>query len=344
MPRNKPSGVTLKRQRPQQDPMREARKGPGVRRHRTGLRDRLESYRSHHRQVGRDSLGRLLKQPFTTMMTALVLAVAMALPMGLYVALNNIEAVSQGWEGAARLSMFLKFDVDANAAQRLRQEIVRRDEVAAAEYISPEEALVEFRERSGFGDVLDELDSNPLPGLIVITPQQAYSSPEKIALLRTSLAAMPQVDQLKLDMEWLQRLNRITELSRRMTVALAAMLALGVLLIVGNTIKLAIENRREEIVVVKLVGGTNAFVRRPFLYTGFWYGLTGGVLAWVLVEACLMWLKGPVAELSALYHSQFQLTGLGVLDSILVLIIASGLGLLGAVLVVGRELAAIEPQ
>ncbi len=320
------------------------RERSGAKTHRTRLGDQWQSYRSHHRQVAIDSLKRLLRRPITTLMTTLVIAIAMALPAGLYVGLNNVEAVSQGWDGAARLSLFLKFSVDEPQAEQLRRRLQARDDIASADYISPSAALEEFRRSSGFGEVLDQLDSNPLPGLIILSPSAGHSSPEQVQVLRDELAALPQADLVKLDMEWLQRLGRITELSRRLTLALAAMLAAGVLLIVGNTIKLAIENRRDEILVVKLVGGTNAFVRRPFLYMGFWYGLFGGLLAWLLLAASLIWLSGPVTALSGLYNSSFTLLGLGLVDSLIMWSCAAGLGLLGAVLVVGRELRAIEPK
>ncbi|MEX1668800.1 permease-like cell division protein FtsX [Zhongshania guokunii] len=316
----------------------------GARRHKTGLRDRLASYRSHHRQVALDSLRRLLQRPAATLLTSLVIAIALALPVSLYIGLNNIEAVSSGWEGAARISLFLKPNVSTAQAESLRRNIAGRDGVQSAEYISPDAALVEFRASSGFGDVLDQLDSNPLPGLIVVTPREANSSAEAVTALQQLLAKLPEVDLAKLDMAWLQRLNQITELGRRLTLALGGMLAVGVLLIIGNTIKLAIESRRSEILVVKLVGGTNAFVRRPFLYTGFWYGLCGGLAAWLLVQGGLWWLREPIAELSVSYQSDFHLLGLGVVDSLLLWLFAGGLGLLGAWLVVGRELRAIEPQ
>jgi cell division transport system permease protein len=308
------------------------------------LRDRLASYRSHHRQVALDSLQRLLRRPAASLLTSLVIAIALALPTSLYIGLNNIEAVSSGWEGAARISLFLKPHVSASQAENLRRSIAARDGVQGTEYISPEAALAEFRASSGFGDVLDQLDSNPLPGLIVVTPREANISAAAVTELQEALAKLPEVELAKLDMAWLQRLNQITELGRRLTLALAGMLAVGVLLIIGNTIKLAIESRRSEILVVKLVGGTNAFVRRPFLYTGFWYGLSGGLAAWVLVQSGLLWLRAPIAELSVSYQSDFQLLGLGVLDSLLLWLFAGGLGLLGAWLVVGRELRAIEPQ
>lgn len=328
-----------------QSPAKPARRElSGAKTHRKRLGDQWQSYRSHHRQVAQESLRRLLKRPLATIMTTLVIAIAMVLPAGLYVGLNNVEAVSQGWEGAARLSVFLNFDVSDQQAQQLRWELLARKDISSADYISPNQALEEFRRRSGFGEVLDQLDSNPLPGVLILSPSPANSSPEQVEALRAQLAKLPQADLVKLDMEWLQRLNRITDISRRLTLALAGMLAAGVLLIVGNTIKLAIENRRDEILVVKLVGGTNAFVRRPFLYMGFWYGLFGGLTAWLLLAASLLWLSGPVKELAGLYNSSFSLLGLGILDSLIMWVSAAGLGLLGAMLVVGRELRAIEPS
>lgn len=314
----------------------------GARLYRTGLKDRLASYRSHHKQVALDSLRRLLQRPLASAMTSLVLAIAMALPAGLYVALNNLVAVSDGWEGASRVSLFLNMDVDSRQGSALRDRLAAREDIKGAVFISAEAALEEFRERSGFGEVLEQLDDNPLPGLIVITP--ASDAAADVDALQRDLSALPEADQVKLDMAWLQRLNQLTELARKMTLALAAMLGAGVLLILGNTIKLAIENRRDEILVVKLVGGTNAFVRRPFLYMGLWYGLAGGVLGWLLVQGSLLWLKSTVAALSSLYGSDFSLMGLGIVDTLLMWILAAGLGLLGAALVVGRELAAIEPR
>lgn len=317
---------------------------PGARLRKQSFRDRLASYRSHHRQVGMDSFKRMLRRPATTLMTWLVIAIALALPTGLHVGLNNVNALSGGWEGAARLSLFLKKGLADGDAQALAGQLSSVEGVAKVDYISPEVALDEFRQASGFGKVLDELDGNPLPGLLVVTPLHTHSSAEAVVALEAQFKSLPEVDLIKLDMEWIQRLNSITELLARMTLALAAMLGLGVLLIVGNTIKLAIEGRRDEILVVKLVGGTNAFVRRPFLYTGLWYGLGGGVVAWILVQAGLIWLSGPVSRLSALYGSEFSLLGLGFIDSLLLWLFGALLGLGGAWLVVGRELRAIEPR
>ena len=191
-------------------------------------------------------------------------------------------------------------------------------------------------------DVLASLDENPLPDLVLVTP--ASQGGEAASALREELQATPEVAQAVLDMEWLQRLNSLMELSRRLVLAVGGLLVLGVVLILGNTIRLAIESRREEIVVVKLVGGSNAFVRRPFLYTGLWYGVGGGVFAATLVALSLWFLSAPVDQLAALYQSGFQLSGLGIMGALNLVILGGLLGLTGAWLAVARHLVEIEPR
>jgi cell division transport system permease protein len=191
---------------------------------------------------------------------------------------------------------------------------------------------------------LRHLEDNPLPVLIIVSPGGEALSAEVAGQLQRELQAMAGVDEAVLDMAWVQRLNALMALAQRFVLALGLLFALGVLLIVGNTIRLAIENRRDEIVVVKLVGGSDAFVRRPFMYTGLWYGLGGAVLAWFIVALALWGLRAPLAELASLYQSSFALRGLSATRSLLLLAAGSGLGLLGAWLAVARHLTAIQPR
>jgi len=277
-------------------------------------------------------------------MTWLVIGIAMALPTGLFVALGNIEAISGGWDGAAQMSLFIDKSVSEPEAKTLADELRRREDVDEVVFISSEQALAEFQELSGFGDVLQNLDSNPLPSVILVRPGQRGDGAVLSEELFNELRDLPQVAEAVLDLQWVQRLYAIMDLGRRLTLALAGLLSLGVLLVIGNTIRLAIEGRRDEIVIVKLVGATNAFVRRPFLYTGLWYGLGGGLTAWIIIGISLLWLRSPVAQLAGLYQSDFDLQGLGVAASLLLWTISAGLGLLGAWLAVGRHLGAIEPR
>jgi len=318
--------------------------GKGASQSRTGLADRLKGYLSHHRLVARESLSRLLAAPIATAMTWLVIGIAMALPTGLFVALGNIEAISGGWDGAAQMSLFIDKSVSEAEAKALADELRRRQDVEEVVFISSEQALAEFQVLSGFGDVLQNLDSNPLPSVIVVRPRQRGDGAALSEQLFSELKVLPQVAEAVLDLQWVQRLYAMMDLGRRLTLALAGLLSLGVLLVIGNTIRLAIEGRRDEIVIVKLVGATNAFVRRPFLYTGLWYGLGGGLIAWFIIGSSLLWLRSPVAQLAGLYQSGFDLQGLGIAASLLLWAVSAGLGLLGAWLAVGRHLGAIEPR
>lgn len=277
-------------------------------------------------------------------MTVAVIAIALALPSGLFVLLKNLQIVAGGWDRSAQISLFLKTGTSSQRMHTLAGRLRQRGDIAEVETIAAEQALAEFRAASGFGEALEVLKTNPLPPVIVVIPALARQQPAQVAALVETLAALPEVDQARLDMQWLQRLYALMDMGRRATLAIAAMLGLAVLLVVGNTIRLDIQNRREEIEVTTLVGATNAFIRRPFLYRGFWYGLFGGVLAWLMVRAALMLLNGPAEQLAGLYGSGFELLGLGGAGSLLLLTLAAGLGLLGSWVAVSRHLGKIEPR
>ena len=310
---------------------------------RTGLRDRYNAWVQHHRLSAADSMLRVLDNPVSSAMTWLVIGIALALPTGLDVALDNVSQLSASWDSPAQISLFLQDGIGDERARQLEQELAARPDVAQTRFVSSQEALEEFRTLSGFADVLASLDQNPLPHLILVSPAGS-SSQGAAAALRQELQAYPDVAQAVLDMEWLQRLNSLMELSRRLVLAVGGLLVVGVLLILGNTIRLAIESRREEIVIIKLVGGSDAFVRRPFLYTGLWYGVGGGFFAALLVAASLWFLRQPVSELALLYQSEFRLRGLGIMGGLNLIILGGLLGLAGAWLAVTRHLVEIQPR
>lgn len=315
----------------------------GASQSRTSLRDLYHAWLRHHRLSAADSMQRVLDNPVSSAMTWLVIGIALALPSGLNVALDNISQLSDSWDSPAQISLFLHDEVSDERARELQSELSARADVSVSRFVSREEALEEFRNLSGFADVLSSLQANPLPHLIVVAPAQD-SDQLAAAGLRAELEAYPDVAQAVLDMEWLQRLDSLMMLGRRLVWAVAGLLILGVLLILGNTIRLAIESRREEIIIVKLVGGSNAFVRRPFLYTGLWYGVGGGLFAGLLVGASLWFLQGTVAELAHLYQSDFRLRGLGIMGGLNLIILGGMLGLAGAWLAVSRHLADIQPR
>ena len=310
---------------------------------RTRWRDQYHAWLFHHRLSATDSLRRVLEQPWSSLLTWLVIGIALALPVGLNVALDNTQRVSASWDNPAQISVFLKTHIVEKEARQLQGELSDSQAVSSAVLVLKEAALDEFRGLSGFSDVLASLDENPLPHLVIVSPDSNLA-PKAVLALRDELLARPQVDQVVLDMEWLQRLNSVMKLSRRLVFAVGGLLVMGVALVLGNTIRLAIENRREEIVIVKLVGGSDAFVRRPFLYTGLWYGVGGGVIAAILVALFLWVLKEPANNLAGLYNSHFVLRGVGVMGVLNLVILGGGLGLFGAALAVSRHLKHIEPR
>lgn len=311
---------------------------------RINMRDRFAAYAQHHREVARDSLLRLLRKPLGSVATWLVIGIALALPGGLYVAIANLEKLSAGWDGAPQISLYLHLDVSDDAARALGDRLARRPDVAAVHVISRDQALAEFRQQSGFGDVVDQLDGNPLPAVITLRPMQLVRDAAKVQRLFDEVRALPEVERGVLDLQWVERLYAILAIGRQVALALGAMLGLGVILVVGNTIRLAIESRRDEIVVTKLVGGTNAFVRRPFLYTGLWFGLGGGLMALGILVGCLLWLRGSVAYLADLYGSDYALVTLNGSQMLALLLAGALFGWLGSWWAVGRHLGAIEPR
>lgn len=307
------------------------------------LKLNIHNYFLRHLQVMLYSLGQLWRTPAATTMTVLVIGIALALPAGLYVLLKNVEQVSSQWDEASQISLFLHHNTPDQRGKQLAEQLLTWPDINAVHYQSAKDSLVEFRDLSGLDSLLDTLPDNPLPPVIIIQPEASQHENEALQSLLDRLQNMQEVELAKLDMEWLQRLRSINEAGERGISILAILLSLSVLLVIGNTIRLAILNRQTEIRVIKLVGGTNAFVRRPFLYTGFWYGLLGGAIAWLTLLLTLLFVSGPVNRLASLYDSQFTLNWLGGQMFIALPLFGLVLGVLGAWLAVGRHLNDIEP-
>lgn len=275
----------------------------------------------------------------------MVIGIALALPAGLYTLLKNAQQLSGGWESTAQISVFLKKKVNAEQAKKIKLDIQGWPDVISVHYISREQALKEFQSLSGFGDALKALNSNPLPSVLIVKPKLSSSNNENTTRrLLSKLRDLRQTDKAQLDMQWIRRLYAIMSIVERGVLILGVLLALAVLLVVGNTIRLAIQNRRKEIVVMKLIGGTDAFIRRPFLYTGFWYGLFGGIISWLLVSFTMLSISNPIEKLTALYQNQFTLNHMSFITTLTLLSLSILLGLIGSWFAVGRHLRDIEPQ
>jgi cell division transport system permease protein len=303
----------------------------------------IGAYFSRHAQVLIGSLGRIVHQPFAALMTMGVIAVALALPLFLSLLLQNARNATGNWNEAYDLSVYMDKRAGAARVQSLAKQLRQRGDVATVRIITAEQALAEFRNDSGFGTALDALADNPLPDTLVVTPTLTASTPQGTESLKSAIAAMSDVQTVQIDTEWVKRLHAILDLLRRVVLLTGGLLGIGIVLIVSNTIRLDILNRRAEIEVMKLVGASDGFTRRPFLYTGVWYGLGGGSLALLLVAIASTVLARPVAQLAFLYGSAFNLEGLKILTGVAVLGLSVGLSWMGSWLAATRHIRAIEP-
>jgi cell division transport system permease protein len=303
----------------------------------------IEAYFARHAQTLVGSLGRIVNQPFATLMTMGVVAVAIALPLLLSLFLSNLSAATGNWNDAFDLSVYMNKKASAARAASVAKQLRQRGDVATVRVITADQALAQFRNDSGFGKALDALSDNPLPDTLIVTPTLAASTPQGTDALKQAIATIADVQAVQLDTEWVKRLHAMLDILRRVVLLTAGLLGAGVVLIVGNTIRLDILNRRQEIEVMKLVGASDGFARRPFLYSGIWYGLGGGLIALILVAVAAVILAKPVDSLARLYGSQFRLRGLGFTTTAGVLALAVGLSWLGSWLAATRHIRSIEP-
>jgi len=304
----------------------------------------MTNYLLRHLQVMLFSLGRLWRQPVASLMTITVIGIALVLPAGLFVLSENMSSLSNRWDSANQITLFLQKNVSTQQAQQLSDELKEWPKIEQLHYQSAEQSLAEFRQLSGLGQVLDSLPNNPLPAIIIVEPSDEGAEKATIDKLVKQLNDLPQVEQANLDMEWLQRFRSINKMIQRGVSILAILLSLSVVLAIGNTIRLAILSRESEIRVMKLVGATDRFIRRPFLYTGFWYGFLGGLFAWVTLVLTMGLLSGPVNELAGHYGSDFSLHWFGGFMFMTLPFLGASLGIFGAWLAVGRHLHLIEPS
>jgi len=303
----------------------------------------VSAYFERHSQTFVCSLGRIAQQPIAAFMTMAVIAVALALPLFLNLLLQNARVATGNLNEAFNLSVYMDKKAGAARVQAVAKQLRLKADVAALKVITADEAMAEFRKDSGFGKALDALTDNPLPDTLIVTPTLVASTPAGTERLRAAIAAIPDVQSVQIDTEWIKRLHAILGILRQVVLLTGGLLALGIVLIVSNTIRLDILNRRAEIEVMKLVGASDGFARRPFLYSGIWYGLGGGLLALILVATAARLLAAPIEQLARLYGSAFRLGGLGTLLGIEVLGLAVALAWLGSWLSATQHIRAIEP-
>lgn len=307
-------------------------------------RPRVGAWREHHSRSFRTSLQRLTARPGATALTLLVMSLALCLPFLLWLLLDNARALGGHLDDARGIGVFLKPEVDSAAAKSLAETLRQRTDVADVVIKTPEEGLAEFRSQSGFADALKVLQSNPLPTVLIVTPKIATAPTRGAPPIVDELARDKHVDQVQYDALWRQRLDAILAFTARLAGVLAVLLGLAALLVVGNTVRNDIAGRAEEISVMQLLGADRAFVRRPFLYTGLWYGALAGLCALILIGVVEIALSAPLGQLTSSYGGRFAIHGLSIVQALALLGASIVLGWLGAWIATTRQLSFGHPQ
>jgi len=310
-------------------------KSPKVPRERKGI---LYTILMTHYLALLSSAKRLCKTPASSAMTILVIAIAMSLAGGFYVALNNSQQVFDDVQMGRQISLFLHDHVNDEEAMLLAGQLKNNTQIAAVLYISKQQALDEFQAYSGFGSALNALTHNPLPRVIQVFPSTEEAVNHDLESLLKTLELNSAVEFAQMDMQWVSRLQAMMEIARNFIRALTILLIIAVVLITGNSIRLELQTRRDEIMIEKLVGASNAYIYRPFLYTGFWYGSLAGILAWLIVTSIVLLLESPVEQLLALYNSEHQLRFMALNETMLFIMLSALLGVLGAFIAANQQI------
>jgi cell division transport system permease protein len=306
--------------------------------------DKLNAYRDLHAHALFSSLGRLVGSPFTSIMTIAVLAIAISLASGFYILVVNLQQLTGNLETSNQISLFLRDDVSDAHANKLANSIRQNASVQDVKLITRAQGLAEFQTFSGFGAAINTLEKNPLPIVLQVLPKNTLEDEKGLEALLKSFQQTPEIDIAQMDLQWVKRLQSIMAVARLFATLLNVMLGCAVLFIIGNTIRLELHNRRNEVVIAKLVGATNAFIRRPFLYTGFWIGFISGISAWFIVTALMLILRQSVDKLSGLYEGGFHMLFLNFTETLALIGISSALGVLGSWAVLIYQLQYTKPE
>ena len=303
----------------------------------------ISSLQSHKNSLVA-SLVRLLHAPFTSAMAVTVMAIAIALAGSFYVLVSNAQQLVDSLQTGKQISLFLHQEISDQKASILAQELGANEAIEKVTLITKQQALSEFKQYSGFGAALDALEGNPLPAVLQVYPKESLTEAYQLKQLLAQMQNQQAVDFAQMDMNWVARLQSIMQIANRVVMLLSGLLALAVVFITGNTIRSELQARQDEVVVTKLVGGTNAFICRPFLYAGFWYGFISGMLAWCIITLMLIMIHAPLEQLSLLYQSQFQLHFMSVSESAVLVLASSILGVIGAFAVATHQLGLLKPE
>lgn len=287
-------------------------------------------------------LRRMFASKLAGILNILVIGIALSLPAGMYVLLQNAQGLVAQLSGTPQISLFMSMDAKADDVDKLRKQLEQHPAIARVEFVARAQALEQLKQSTGLADVIGGLNQNPLPDAFIVYPKP--SAAQSLDELRIELAKLPKVEQAQLDSAWAYKLEALLKFGRMVVLILASLLSFALIAITFNTIRLQILTQRDEIEVAKLIGATNGFIRRPFLYFGAAQGLLGGIMAWLIITISLLLLNHQLNALSQLYASQFVLHPLSFGDSLTLMLFSMYLGWLGAWLSVTRHLSQIEPR
>ena len=296
-----------------------------------------------HLRAIMNSLGQLSRSPLASLLTFAVIGIALALPLSLFVVLKNVQIVSDSFQTTGQINLYLQNNISPDQLHNTLLVLNMDQNVVKSQYISPQQGFQEFSENAGLTNSNLNLNNNPLPGVIVVTPSPELNTLQ-VEQLVSRLAKLPSVTTAQLDLKWLQRLNAILAIGHRAAVLLMVIFAIAVLLIIANTIRLTTQNHHDEILVIKLIGGANSFIRRPFLYSGIVYGLIGAIFAWLLVDMMISFLQNPISKLASLYGTTYEIQGLGLQTTLYLVVGGILLGLIASWIAVSRYIHEIEPS
>ena len=313
----------------------------------TGSKDNfnksLNVWMSQHAQAVLSSLGQIQRNLAGNLFSIAVIGISLALPAGFYLVLDNTQRAMEHWDGNIQMALYLKPEITNARADDLRQELADHPLIEQISLITKEQALEEYKQFSGFGDALDALEENPLPSMLLLQPKLEAISVEQGETLLTELGKLTEVESAQFDRQWVNRLIVILHMLKRAVLILSTLLSVAVLLIIGNTIRLSIISKRSEIAINKLFGATNAYIQRPFLYSGLIFGVAGSGLAWILLIISTLIMEYPVTQLAILYNSDFRLHGLNFKELLVLVGIGGSLGLLGSWIAIGRNIRETDP-
>jgi cell division transport system permease protein len=296
-----------------------------------------------HQLAMMNSFGWMLERPLSSVMTVIVIAIVLALPGSFWIISTNLKHIANDWNQSGHISLYLNANLSQDKLNSALAEVSLVPGVGKASLISSEEGMALMQLQEGMHDIMRYLPDNPLPAVIDVTPSKDVNTPKEMARLYKKLDALPSVLEAQMDMDWLTKLHSLILFVRSIGNTLLVILGIAVMVIIGNTLRLTIQSHKEEVEVLKLVGATDSFIMRPFLYAGLAYAVLGGLIAVVIVNLFTLKISHGVNTLAKIYDMHFPVNGLNIIQVLIILGFAAILGLVGAMLSIKRQLAHIEP-